>query len=260
MSNLPVKDNDFLNDPSVLNLDRVVFIGRSFSEYMTMFNISPFQLKGLRILDCPSGPSSFVAEAFSSTYHIKKIIGCDLLYEDDNLNELQKRGQEDLDYMIKQLSQVPDFYEWSIYTNIGDLYEARSKTFKKFISDYELNRFMVKNGEIAKSRYIQAILPNLPFDDKSFDLVLSSNLLFYYHNMFDYYFHLNSILELLRITSNEVRIFPCQKPDATFPDYFDKLLDNINIRMNKSISFKIEKVNHEFRRGVNKMLRINRDE
>ena len=38
-----------------LNLDRVVFIGRTFSEYMRMFNLEPSQLKGLKILDCPSG-------------------------------------------------------------------------------------------------------------------------------------------------------------------------------------------------------------
>lgn len=225
MSNRPVKGNDFLNDPSALNLNRVVFIGRTFSEYMAMFNIHPPQLNGLIVLDCPSGPSSFVAEAFSSQYHIKKIIGCDLLYKEDNLNELKNRGKEDLDYMIKQLSQVPDFYEWNIYSSIEDLYEARNNAFKRFISDYELNRFMVRNGEIDKNRYIQATLPKLPFNDNTFDLVLSSNLLFYYHNMFDYYFHLNSILELLRVTRKEVRIFPCQKPDATFPDYFDKLLD-----------------------------------
>ena len=78
--------------------------------------------------------------------------------------------------------------------------------------------------------------------------------------MFDYHFHLNSILELLRVTSKEVRIFPCQKPDATFPDYFDKLLDNISRRTNDSLSFQIEKVGHEFRRGVNKMLKINKKE
>lgn len=64
--------------------------------------------------------------------------------------------------MIKQLSQVQDFYEWNIYTSIEDLYEARNNAFKRFISDYELNRFMVRNGEIDKNRYIQAALPNLP--------------------------------------------------------------------------------------------------
>lgn len=100
MSNRPVEDNDFLKDPSVLNLNRVVFIGRTFSEYMAMFNLHPFKLKGLRILDCPSGTSSFVAEALSSRYQIKEVIGCDLLYKEDNVDELKNRGKEDLDYMI----------------------------------------------------------------------------------------------------------------------------------------------------------------
>jgi hypothetical protein len=34
-----------------LNLDRVVFIGRTFSEYMRTFNLEPSQLKGLKIPD-----------------------------------------------------------------------------------------------------------------------------------------------------------------------------------------------------------------
>lgn len=260
MSNRPLENNNYLNDPRSLNLNRVVFIGRTFSEYMAMFNLYPFQLKGLRILDCPSGTSSFVAETLSSQYQIKEAIGCDLLYKEDDVDVLKNRGKEDLDYMIKQLSKVPDLYEWNIYSSIRDLYEARNNAFKIFISDYELDRMMARKGEIAKNRYVPAILPNLPFENRTFDLVLSSNLLFYYHNMFDYNFHLNSILELLRVTSKEVRIFPCQKPDATFPDYFDKLLDNINIRMHNNISFQIEQVSHEFRRGVNKMLKINKEE
>jgi SAM-dependent methyltransferase len=227
---------------------------------MAMFNLHPFQLKGLRVLDCPSGTSSFVAEALSSQYQIKEVIGCDLFYKEDDVDVLRNRGKEDLDYMIKQLSRVPDFYDWNIYSGINDLYEARNNAFKRFISDYELNRLMMRNGEITTNRYIHAILPKLPFGNATFDLVLSSNLLFYYHNMFDYYFHLDSILELLRVTSKEVRIFPCQKPDASFPDYFNKLLDNINTCMNNKISFQIEKVSHEFRRGVNKILKINKKE
>ena len=260
MSNRPVADNDLSNDPSILNLNRVVFIGRTFSEYMAMFNLHSSQLRGLRILDCPSGPSSFVAEASSDQYQIKGVTGCDLLYKADGIDELKKRGKEDLDYMIKQLSQVPDLYEWNIYSSIKDLYEARSNAFKRFISDYELNRSNESKRWIAENRYLHGILPSLPFENGTFDLVLSSNLLFYYHNMFDYHFHLDSILELLRVTRQEVRIFPCQKPDGTFPEYFDKLLEYVSRRINCNISFQIEKVSHEFRRGVNKMLKINKVE
>ena len=41
--------------------------------------------------------------------------------------------------------------------------------------------------------------------------------------MFDYDFHHDSILEMLRVTSKEVRIFPIQKPDAKIPEYFETL-------------------------------------
>jgi hypothetical protein len=257
MSNRSVENEDARNDPSALNLNRVVFIGRTFSEYMAMFNLHPSQLNGLKILDCPSGTSSFVAEAFSGQYNIQEVIGCDLLYNKEvDIDELRNRGKEDLDYMIKQLSMVSDLYYWNIYSSISDLYEARNIAFNRFFSDYELDRIASRKRNNTKSRYIHAALPNLPFLNRTFDLVLSSNLLFYYHNMFDYHFHLNSILELLRVSNKEVRIFPCQRPDGILPDYFDELLEDINNRMDKNIHFEIEKVSHEFRRGVNKMLKI----
>ena len=78
--------------------------------------------------------------------------------------------------------------------------------------------------------------------------------------MFDYSFHYDSILEMLRVTSKEVRIFPVQKPDAKIPEYFDRFMESINRHMNKKISFRIEKVKYDFRNGVNKMLVLNRDE
>jgi hypothetical protein len=97
----------------------------------------------------------------------------------------------------------------------------------------------------------------LPFHDKSFDLVLSANLLFYYHDKLDYSFHLDSILEMLRISSNEVRIFPVQLPDAKFPNYLNVLIETVKKRLQNKISARIETVQHEFRRGVNKMLVLN---
>ncbi len=258
MPDRPLNDKNFADERSVLNLDRVVFIGRSFSEYTWMFNLDESNFRDLDILDCPSGASSFVAEA-SSKYGVKKVVGCDLMYEDSNLPFLEKRGKDDLEYMIDRLSQVPDFYDWNMYSNIEDLRKARASSLKKFISDYATKE-VVNNPSKKYKRYVKAILPNLPFSDKSFDLVLSSNFLFYYHNMFDYAFHHDSILEMLRVTSKEVRIFPIQKPDAKIPEYFDTLMESLNRHMNKKVSFRIEKVKYEFRNGVNKMLVINRDE
>ncbi len=257
MSKGPINNKSIVDERSVLNLDRVVFIGRSFSEYMWMFNLDLSNFKDLEILDCPSGASSFVAEA-SSEYKVKKAVGCDLMY-DNSLSIIEKRGRDDLEYMINCLSKVPDFYDWNMYSNIEDLRKARASSLKKFISDYATNE-VVNNLSKKYQRYVKAILPNLPFNDKSFDLVLSSNFLFYYHNMFDYSFHHDTILEMLRVTSKEVRIFPVQKPDANIPEYFERLMESINRHMNKKISFRIEKVKYDFRSGVNKMLILNRDE
>ena len=147
-----------------LNLDRVVFIGRTFSEYMGMFNLEPSQLKGLKILDCPSGASSFGAEAYNE-YGIKKVVGCDVLYDNDGQENalttaVEKRGKDDLDHMIDRLSQVPDLYNWNLYADIDDLRKSRASSLRKFISDYAKG--------IKENRYIKAQLPNLPFDDKSY--------------------------------------------------------------------------------------------
>jgi methyltransferase family protein len=258
MSHTPLNNKNIADERSVLNLDRVVFIGRSFSEYISMFNLEEYSFKDLGILDCPSGASSFIAEV-SAKYEVKKAVGCDLMYGNSNLPILETRGRDDLEYMVNCLSRVPEFYTWQMYSNIEDLRRSRASSLKEFISDYKTKEQANNHSEKYK-RYVKGILPNLPFSDKSFDLVLSSNFLFYYHNMFDYDFHHDSILEMLRVTSKEVRIFPVQKPDAKIPEYFDTLMESINEHMKKKVSFRIEKVKYEFRNGVNKMLVINRDQ
>jgi len=258
MSHPPLNNKSIADERSILNLDRVVFIGRSFSEYMWMFNLDGYSFKNLEILDCPSGASSFIAEV-SAKYEVKKAVGCDLMYDDNNVPVLESRGKDDLEYMINRLSQVLEFYSWEMYSNIEALRRSRAASLMEFISDYG-SKEQLNNHSKNYKRYVKGILPNLPFSDKSFDLVLSSNFLFYYHNMFGYDFHHDSILEMLRVSSKEVRIFPVQKPDAKIPEYFDTLMQSLNERMKNKISFRIEKVKYEFRNGVNKMLVINRDQ
>ena len=46
--------------------------------------------KDIRILDFLSGSSSFVAEAYND-YTIVNVIGCNLLYDIDNITEIEKR-------------------------------------------------------------------------------------------------------------------------------------------------------------------------
>jgi ubiquinone/menaquinone biosynthesis C-methylase UbiE len=51
-------------------------------------------------------------------------------------------------------------------------------------------------------------LPDLPFADDSFDLVLSSHLLFTYSDRLDRAFHRAALLELARVSRGQVRAFP----------------------------------------------------
>ncbi len=44
-----------------LDLERIIFIGRTYEEYMDMFSLSEEELKGKKILDCPAGTCSFTA-------------------------------------------------------------------------------------------------------------------------------------------------------------------------------------------------------
>jgi hypothetical protein len=46
----------------------------------------------------------------------------------------------------------------------------------------------------------------LPFADSEFDPTLVSYLLFAYQDRFDYEFHRDSILEIMRVTRGEARI------------------------------------------------------
>src|SRR4029079_5188817 len=135
---------------------------------MWMFNLDLTNFKDLEILDCPSGASSFVAEA-SGEYNVKKAVGGDLMYDNDP-SIIEKIGRDDLEYMINRLSKVPDFYDWKIYSNIEGLRKARATSLKKFISDYS-TKGMQDNQSKKYERYVKAILPKLPFNDKSFDLV-----------------------------------------------------------------------------------------
>lgn len=46
-----------------LDLERIVFIGRTYEEYIRMFDLLESDLIGQRILDCPAGACSFTAIA-----------------------------------------------------------------------------------------------------------------------------------------------------------------------------------------------------
>jgi hypothetical protein len=117
-----------------------------------------------------------------------------------------------------------------------------------FISDYYKG--------ILEKRYVKATLPKLAFDDKSFDLVLSGHFLFTYADKFDFDFHLSSILELFRISSKEVRIYPIQQGMISQP--YKQMTQLVSYIGRLGIDYEIIAVPFEFQKGSNKMLRLKR--
>jgi hypothetical protein len=192
-------------DPAqpLFTLDSMQFFGRVASDYEAMFAIRLQDLRGLRVMDCPSGPGSFVSEARSAGVHAT---GVDPLYEKP-LQELLARGRGDVAHTIERMrANAAHFADIDL-----DAY-ARSKllALERFAVDFPTG--------VATGRYVAASLPALPFPDRDFDLTLSAHLLFTYSDPatggllpkspFTLEWHLAAVDELLRVTRNEVRLYP----------------------------------------------------
>jgi hypothetical protein len=236
-------DNNSFGNRTQFQLERVAFYGRTLSEYLKMFHIDEIDhLKRYnRILDCPSGASSFVAEA-SNKFGVNTV-GCDPLFGNDS-RILQKQGEEDIDYVVKRVSLAPNLYNWNFYSSIDELRNYRKLALEQFISDYNPGR--------ERKRYIKAELPKLPFDDESFDLVLCGHFLFTYSHKFEFSFILSSIIELFRVCSREVRIYPLQKSSSEPYEHMTELLNTL--KKQYGITYHIILVPFEFQKGSNKML------
>jgi hypothetical protein len=236
-------DNINFRNTNRFQLDKVAFYGRTLLEYLKMFRIDDIDhLKRYnRILDCPSGASSFVAEA-NNRYEINAV-GCDPLFDKD-LRILQNQGEEDIEYVVNRVSIAPELYYWDFYSSIEELRDYRKLALEQFISDHNLGR--------ERKRYVKAELPRLPFDDRSFDLVLSGHFLFTYSHKFEFSFILSSIIELFRVCSREVRIYPLQKSSLEPYEHMTDLL--CTLRKQYGISYDIVPVPFEFQKGSNRML------
>ena len=230
-------------DNDRLDIERVVFVGRTLSEYKEFLDLDIDYLKGLKVLDCPSGPSSFVAEANRMGI---RAVGCDFFY-DLPLEQLVNKGLKDISHVMERLSEKMHLFKWDYYSSVEDVKDSRTRALKLFEEDYQIG--------LKEKRYVKASLPFLPFPDRSFELVISAHFLFIYDDKLDYEFHLNSIVELSRVCSREVRIYPLQSMNARIYPYMDKLMSDLK---QTGLEARIVEVGFEFLRGSNFMLRIKR--
>ena len=223
-----------------MKLENVVPWGRNLEEYQKMFQLSKENLQS-KILGCGDGPSSFNFEVTKLGGNITSI---DPIYQFTK-DEIQQRIDETLSIVSGQLKQNQDDFIWKNIKSVDELIDIRLTAMSNFIKDYE-------NGKNSK-RYIYQELPKLAFLDASFDLVLSSHFLFLYSEHFDLKFHIDSILEMCRVSKKEVKIFPLLDLQNQKSKYLKPILD---ILKDKGFEAKLIKTNYEFQKGANELLSI----
>lgn len=221
-----------------MKLENIVPWGRNLEEYKNMFLLSKNDLQS-KILGCGDGPSSFNSELEKLG---NLIFSIDPIYQFSK-NEIQNRISETSSIIEKQLKENKNDYIWKNFSSVEDVVETRISAMKYFLKDYDENR----------KKYIWNELPNLEFQDNSFDLVLSSHFLFLYSKHFNLQFHKDSILEMCRVSKKEVRIFPIFDLENRESQHLKPILE---ILEQNNLEFEIIKTDYEFQKNANQMLRI----
>lgn len=221
----------------MFELSEIVPWGRSYDEYVAMFDLSESDLEGT-ILGCGDGPSEFNAEL---TEREGSCVSVDPLYALSG-PVLRQRIAETYDTVLEQTRKNQDRYLWKSVPSVEKLGEIRMTAMTRFLDDYEDGK---KEG-----RYRNHALPSLPFEDGTFDLALSSHFLFLYSGHLSRDFHQAGVEELCRV-AREVRIFPVVDLDGRPSPY---VTDVINHVARKGFVGDIQPVPYEFQKGGNRML------
>lgn len=222
-----------------VHFDQIVPWGRLYDEYERMFALSAADLSS-GILDCGGGPASFTAEMAARGC---RAVAVDPIYAFSG-PEIQARFDAVAGRMIAQVRTTPDDWVWSYHHDPDGLLANRRAALQGFLRDYEQGR--------AQGRYVTGDLPALPFASRTFGLAVCSHLLFLYSDLLDGQFHVQAVHELCRV-AREVRIFPlltlARQPSPHLAAVQSALAAD-------GWSSEVVRVNYEFQRGGNEMLRV----
>ena len=223
-----------------MKLENVVPWGRNLNEYKKMFLLTPEDLLS-KILGCADGPSSFNYEL---TLANGKVTSIDPIYEFSK-EEIQQRINDTSQTVSQQLRLNQNDFIWKDIKDVNELIAIRLEAMNDFLNDYDKG--------LKEKRYIHEVLPELSFEENSFDLVLCSHFLFLYSDNFDTDFHINSILKMCKIAKKEVRIFPIVDLKNNKSKHLDRVLNSLD---EKGFCSELVKTQYEFQKGGNEMLRI----
>lgn len=177
--------------------------GRSLAEYVQFFALDLVALKHRDVLDVAAGPASFTAEACARRIDA---VAVDPAYGDPDALLAARATLDDARRDEPMRTSRRLFQP-------GDLPGPRTaagseagEVARRFLDDYE--------SQFARGRYVAGALPQLPFFDATFDLVLCAHLLFLQARRFDFDWHLAACRELVRVSAGEVRVHPVGGADG----------------------------------------------
>lgn len=226
-----------------LEVPSVAFFGRTLAEYAQFFSLDPNSLKGVSVLDVAAGPSSFTAEACrrgADAVAVDPLYGC-------TPTALAAHVQIDYRRLLAQMRAKPQLLRFRSFGSIDEAEASRRSAAERFLADYE--------QQFVHNRYIGAALPQLPFLDGAFDLVLCAHLLFVYAKRFDFAFHLEACRELVRVSRDEVRVHPVVGLGGKRYAELDSLRSSLEA---EGIASEVVSVNYEFFAGSDSMLVLKR--
>jgi len=146
--------------------------------------------------------------------------------------------------VLEQTRKNSSKFIWTNIRSVENLGQVRKTAMEEFLTDYPTGR--------EEGRYVDASLPKIPIGDKEFELALCSHFLFLYSEQFSRSFHMQSIKELCRVSS-EVRIFPLLDLNAKMSKHLDAILSQLQT---EGFDLKVDSVPYEFQKGGNQMLRV----
>ena len=228
----------------MFSYDSVVPWGRSYDEYLRMFDLEPPERGGLRgrILGCGDGPASFNREL---TRKGGSVVSLDPLYALSR-DEIEARIGETFEEVIQQTRRERHRFVWDSIASVDELGRVRMSAMRGFLDDYDAGR--------AEGRYRQGGLPELPFEDGEFGLALCSHLLFFYAEQLPREFHVDGVAELCRV-AGQVRVFPLVDLNAAPSPHLAPALERLRAL---GLEPHVERVPYEFQRGGNEMLVVDR--
>jgi hypothetical protein len=171
---------------------------RSYTEYEKMFVLNKEDLQQGVILDIAAGASSFTAAAKSKGI---KAYAVDPLYL-KSIPEMAEFGRNEINVSTEKIANLTQTFDWSYYGSPELHRENRLRSLDVFMEDYA--------KADAVETYFPSALPELPFASNTFSLVLCSHFLFLYQEQFDYSFHINAVIEMLRVcrAGGQIRMYP----------------------------------------------------